>query len=275
MKSVQSKDGTRIAYEQLGSGPPLVLVDGAFCYRGFGPMPKLAPLLAEQFTVFFYDRRGRGESTDTSPYAVEHEIDDLAAIVDAAGGAASLYGVSSGAALALLAVASGVRATRLAVYEPPFSLDGTRHPDPPDYRERIASMIAAGQRDDAVKLFMKVVGAPAFVIFMMRLLPNVWPKLRAVAHTLPYDLTILGDTQRGAPLPVELRDRLASIAAPTLSLVGGKSPAWMHHAATVVSEAVPRASLAVIPGQDHNVAAKALAPHLLEFFGSREERGAA
>jgi pimeloyl-ACP methyl ester carboxylesterase len=238
-------------------------------------MPKLAPLLAEQFTVFFYDRRGRGESSDTSPYAVAREIEDLAAIVDVAGGAASLYGISSGAALALLAVASGVRATKLVVYEPPFSLDDTRYPDPPDYRERIASMIAAGKRDEAVKLFMKVVGAPSFVIFMMRLLPNVWPKLRAVAHTLPYDLTILGDTQRGAPLPGELREQLASIATPTLSMAGGKSPAWMHHAARVVSDAIPRASFRVVPGQDHNVAAKALAPHLLEFLASPRASGEA
>lgn len=275
MKTAQSKDGTTIAYDRVGNGPPLVLVDGAFCYRGFGPMPKLAPLLAKHFTVFFYDRRGRGESGGASPYAVDREIEDLGAIVDAAGGSAFLYGISSGAVLAMRAVASGVRAERLVVYEPPFALDGTRFPDPPDYREQIGSMIAAGQRDAAVKLFMKVVGAPAFVIFMMRLFPNVWPKLRAVAHTLPYDLAVLGDTQRGAPLPADLRQELASIATPTLSLVGGKSPEWMHHAAKVVSQAIAGASLRVIAGQDHNVAAKAIAPLLIEFFGARQEGSAA
>ena len=269
MKTARSKDGTIIAYEHIGSGPALVLVDGAFCYRAFGPMPKLAALLAPHFTVYFYDRRGRGESGDTLPYVIDREIEDLNAIVDAAGGRAFIYGISSGAALAMRAVASGVRAQKLVVYEPPFALDGTRFPDPADYREQITSMIAAGERDNAVKLFMKVVGAPAFVIFMMRLFPNVWPKLRSVAHTLPYDLTVLGDTQRGAAFPSEFREQLASITTPTLSLAGGKSLPWMHHAAKVVAETIPHASFRVIPGQDHNVAAKAIAPALIEYFSTR------
>jgi pimeloyl-ACP methyl ester carboxylesterase len=276
MKTTTSRDGTTIAYEEVGSGPPLVLVDGAFCRREFGPMPQLAPLLARQFTVFHYDRRGRGDSGDTAPYAVEREIEDLAAIVKVAGagspaapqGSVFLYGTSSGAALAMLGAASGPPVRKLVLYEPPFSLDGTRRPDPPDFREQIAAMISANQRDRAVKMFMKVVGAPSFAIFIMRLLPNVWPKLRAVAHTLPYDFAVLGDTQTGGPLPPQLRQKMASISAPTLAVAGGKSAPWMHYAAKTVSETIPRASFRVVPGQDHNVAAKAIAPVLIDFFST-------
>jgi pimeloyl-ACP methyl ester carboxylesterase len=266
MKTTTSRDGTRLAYEALGSGPPLVLVDGAFCRRTFGPMPDLAKLLAARFTVFHYDRRGRGESGDTPPHAVEREVEDLEAIVAAAGGSPFLYGISSGAALSIRGVASGLAVKKLAVYEPPFALDGTHTPSPADFREQIAAMLAAGKRDDAVKLFMKVVGAPSFAIFFMRLLPGVWPKLRAVAHTLPYDFAVLGDTQSGGPLPAELREKLASITIPTLALAGGKSPEWMHHASKKVVETVALGSFRVVPGQDHNVSARAMAPVLTDFF---------
>ena len=268
MNTTTSKDGTTIAYERLGSGPPLVLVDGAFCRRAFGPMPDLAKLLAEHFTVFHYDRRGRGDSTDTAPYSVDREVDDLAAIVEAAGGSPNMYGISSGAALAIRAVGSGVSVKKLVVYEPPFALDGTHTPTPADFREQIAASIAAGRRDDAVKLFMKVVGVPAFGIFFMRLMPNVWPKLRAVAHTLPYDFALLGETQSGGPLPDELREKLVAIRVPTLALAGGKSPEWMHHASKTVAQTVQSGTFQVVPGQDHNAAAKAMAPFLRTFFGT-------
>jgi pimeloyl-ACP methyl ester carboxylesterase len=177
-----------------------------------------------------------------------------------------VYGVSSGAALALLAVGQGLPVNKLAVFEPPFALDGTRVPDPLDYRERIVTLLAAGQRDDAVKLFMKVVGVPAFGIFMMKLLPNVWPKLRAVAHTLPYDFAALGDTQKGSPLPQELRDTYARIASPTLALAGGKSPEWMHHNGKTIAQSVRSGRFQVVLGQTHNASAKAMAPVLREFF---------
>jgi pimeloyl-ACP methyl ester carboxylesterase len=266
VNTTKSKDGTTLAYERLGSGPPVVLVDGAFCRRAFGPMPALAPLLAERFTVLHYDRRGRGDSGDTSPYAVDREVEDVAAIVEAAGGTPCLYGISSGAALAVRAVGAGVAVKKLAVYEPPFALDGTHVPSPTDFRERIAASLAAGKRDDAVKLFMKVVGVPAFGIFFMRLMPNVWPKLRAVAHTLAYDFAILGDTQSGGPLPADLRDALTAITVPTLAMAGGKSPEWMVHAAKTVSTSVGDGTFRMIPGQDHNVAAKPMAAALTEFF---------
>jgi pimeloyl-ACP methyl ester carboxylesterase len=266
MQHVISADGTQIAYDQVGQGPAVVLVDGAFCHRDFGPMKPLAARLADRYTVYYYDRRGRGDSGNTAPYRVDRELEDLRAVVELAPEVPYMYGVSSGAALALLAVGQGLPVRKLAVFEPPFALDGTHVPDPLDYRERIVTLLAADQRDDAVKLFMKVVGVPAFGVFMMRLLPNVWPKLRAVAHTLPYDLAALGDTQRGGPLPQELRDTYARIASPTLALAGGKSPAWMHHNGKTVAQNVRSGRFQVVLGQTHNASAKAMAPVLREFF---------
>jgi pimeloyl-ACP methyl ester carboxylesterase len=143
MKTTTSKDGTRLAYEQLGSGPALVLVDGAMCGRAFGPMAELAARLAPRFTVYHYDRRGRGDSGDTPPYAVEREVEDLAAIVDAAGGSAYLYGTSSGAVLALRAAAAGVRVPKMVLFEPPFAGEDTP-PLPERSRARVDELLAAG-----------------------------------------------------------------------------------------------------------------------------------
>ena len=266
MNTVTSRDGTRIAYDKRGTGPALILVDGAFCHRGFGPMPKLAEVLSDKYTVYNYDRRGRGDSADTKPYSVEKEIEDLTAIFDAAGGSAFLYGVSSGAALALRAAGSGLAVRKLALYEPPFALDGYHTPRPADFREQIAGMVRNNQRDDAVKLFMRVVGVPAFGIFMMRMMRGVWKKLVNVAHTLLYDFAVLGDTQRGGTLPDDLRALAGSISVRTLAMSGSKSPEWMRHAADVVASVVQNGSTRVLPGQTHNVSAKAVEPALREFF---------
>lgn len=265
MNTLTSKDGTRIAYDQRGSGPPLVLVDGAMCSRKFGPSPSLAPLLAPHFTVFNYDRRGRGDSGDTQPYSVEREIEDLAALVEAAGGSAFVYGSSSGAALAMRAAASGVHARKLVLHEPPYALDDSASPLLPSYRGRITELLADDRRGDAVALFMKVVGVPGFGVFMMRLMPNVWPKLKAAAHTLPYDFAQLGDTP-GKPLSRELLDVMRAVKAPTTMVLGGKSPDWMRNAVETVASAIPGAKLATVPGQNHAIAAKAIAPVLIEFF---------
>ncbi len=263
---VLSSDGNAIAYDRSGEGPPLILVDGAFCHRSFGPTPKLAPLLAKHFTVISYDRRGRGESGDTAPYAVEREIEDLKALVDAAGGSVFLYGTSSGAVLALRAVASGLDVRKLALFEPPLVIAGSPPPVQPDLKPQIAEMVAAGRRGDAVKTFMKMVGVPAVFIPLMRIMPGVWSKLTAVAHTLPYDFAVLGDTGAGKPLPGELTQAMASIKVPTLVADGGKSPKWMHHTAEVVAEAIPHAQRRTLEGQNHNVSEKAIAPVLVEFF---------
>ena len=215
MSHVTSKDGTRIAYERLGSGPALLMIDGALCSRAFGPMPKIAALLAEHFTVYLYDRRGRGESGDTQPYAKAREVEDIQAVIAAAGGSAYAAGLSSGAALALEAAASGVPIKKLAVYEPPFIVDDARHAQL-DHEAKLKALVAAGERGDAVKYFMRNGPRTGLVIFMMQLMPNVWPKLKAVAHTLPYDAAIMGDFTVPAA-------RIASIRVPTLVMDGEKT----------------------------------------------------
>jgi pimeloyl-ACP methyl ester carboxylesterase len=263
MKTAISKDGTRIAYDVQGSGPALVLVDGAMCRRAFGPMGELAPKLAHRFTVYGYDRRGRGDSGDTPPYAVEREIEDLAALIDAAGGAACLYGASSGAMLALRGAAAGLRVPKMVLFEPPFAGADTP-PLPPRYRARIDELLAAGDRGGAIALFMKVVGVPAFGVWMMRAMPWVFGKLKAVAHTLPYDFAVLGD-EPGHALPAGHLALMHSVRTPTLMVLGGKSPAWMRTAVETVASAIPGAKLRVLPGQDHRAAASAIAPVIEEF----------
>ena len=266
MNTLISADGTRIAYEQQGDGPPLVLVDGALCRRAFGPMAQLAKLLAPRFTVVHYDRRGRGASGDTRPYAVGREVEDLAAVIDVLGGSAHVYGASSGAALAMRAAAAGAGVRKLVMFEPPYVMEDSGF-DPEllaEYRGRIDGLLAAERRGAAVALFMKVVGVPAFGIFAMRLLPNVWPKLKAVAHPLPYDFAQLGD-RPGRPLARELTSLLGSVRVPTLLGVGGKSPAWMHRAVETVASAIPGAKLRELPGQTHNAAAAAVAAMIEEF----------
>jgi pimeloyl-ACP methyl ester carboxylesterase len=260
MKTVRSKDGTTIAYDQAGQGPPVILVDGALCGRKFGPMPKLVPLLAKRFTVIHYDRRGRGDSSDTSPYAVEREVEDLAALIGEAGGSAFVHGTSSGAALALAAAASGLNIRKLALYEPPFIGNGNGgHQPPVDHRAHLARLISDGRRSEAVKYFMtKMVGSPAIFALIMPLLP-VWKKLKAVAHTLPYDAAVLGDFT----VPVQ---RASRVSTPTLVMDGGKSPAPLRNAVAAVAKAVPNAQQRTLERQTHMVKPEVLAPVLEEFF---------
>jgi pimeloyl-ACP methyl ester carboxylesterase len=268
VKAVASADGTSIAVEELGDGPPVILVDGGFCRRDFGPMRPLAKRLAPRFRAVLYDRRGRGESGDTPPYEVAREVEDLAAVARPYGGEACIYGTSSGAVLAARAVAAGVSARKLALYEPPLALDGTHHPDPPDFVERIQALLRHERRGDAVKLFMKVVGVPRIGLLFMQLVPGVFRGLKRTAHTLPYDFAVLGDTQRGGELPEELEAALRSIQAPTLVLAGGKSPAYLKHARERVAACVPGARSSIVPGQTHNASAKAIAGVLEPFFSA-------
>jgi pimeloyl-ACP methyl ester carboxylesterase len=262
VRVVTSKDGTRIGFSKVGNGPALILVDGAMCYRGFGPMTELAKLLASSFTVYTYDRRGRGESGDTQPYAVEREVEDIEALINHAGGEAHVFGISSGAALALEAANRGLAIKRLVLYEAPFIVDDTRTPIPDDYLARLNALLAANRRGDAIKLFMKLVGVPSFFIALMRLMP-AWKKLKAIAHTLPYDITIVQDNQRGKPLPA---GSWASATVPTLVVEGGKSPAWMRNAMRELADLLPNANLRTLEGQTHMVKAQKLAPVLQEFF---------
>jgi len=258
-----SADGTRIAYEVTGTGPALVLVDGALCHRAFGPSRPVAEALSEAFTVHAYDRRGRGESgAGGAPYSLDREVEDLAAVIAAAGGRVSLLGFSSGSALALEAVRSGVTIERLATYEAPFILDDTHAPHDPHLPEQMQELVDTGRRGDAVKLFMRTVGAPAFMVAMMRLMP-VWRKLTAVAHTLPYDLAIVGPYGQGRSLPAGYYD---AVTVPVLVMAGGKSPEYLRNAQAAIADAVPGARLEVLPGQTHLVKAKVIAPKVTEFL---------
>jgi len=262
MTTVRSADGTTIAYSRAGQGPPLILVDGALCSRSFGPMPKLAEVLAPHFTVYTYDRRGRGQSGDTPPYAPDREVEDIEALVALAGETVYLHGTSSGAALALDAAGRIPAIGKLAVYEPPFIVDDTRPPMPDGFLARLDRLLADGRRGDMVKEFMRLVGTPAIFTAVMPITP-VWPKLKAVAHTLPYDIAMLQDHQRGTAFaPGEW----AGVKVPTLVAVGGKSPAWISNATRALADALPDATRRTLPGQNHMVKAQAIAPVLTEFF---------
>lgn len=262
MNTVTSADGTTIAYETVGDGPPLVLVDGALCYRSFGPARPLAKHLADTYRVHLYDRRGRGDSGNTPPYAVDREIEDVAAVIDAAGGSAFVYGISSGAALALAAANAGLPIKRLAVYEAPFLLDENAPPEPPTYRADLERALSEGRRGDAVAMFMRMVGAPSMMVKVMKLTP-AWRKLKGVAHTLPYDHDVLADARAGQPLP---EDRYAEVARPVLSMAGGKSPEWMRTAMQQVAAVLPDAEYRTIEGQTHMLKPQAVAPLLRSFF---------
>ncbi len=259
MEKVISKDGTSIAYDKHGTGSPLILVDGALCGRKFGPMPKLAALLAQHFTVINYDRRGRGDSTDTKPYSPQREIDDLDALIQAARGPVYVCGFSSGAVLALEAAAKGLNIKKLALFETPYNVDGKGHIAPKDFLEHLTALIREDKRGEAVKYFIHdMVGLPAIAVIIMKLMP-VWKKLKAVAHTLPYDAALLN----GQVLPAQ---RAVTIKVPTLVLAGSKSPENMQNTMKAVAEAIPGSQLKILPGQTHNVAAKAIAPELISFF---------
>ncbi len=263
MSTTVSADGTKIGYTRTGSGPALVLVDGAMCFRGSSPNDALAKELSPHFTVYTYDRRGRGESDDTQPYAVEREFEDLAAVIKEAGGGASLFGISSGAALVLAAAQHGLPAPKLAVYEPPFVVDDTRKQIPADYKTRLDAAIASGKRGTAVKMFMtEGVGMSALVVALMRVMP-FWSKLKRVAHTIAYDTAIMGETQSSRPLPDGL---WPDISAPVLVLDGGKSPAWMRNGVAAAARALPTSTYRTLAGQTHLVKAAALAPALRDFF---------
>jgi len=262
MSTVTSADGTTIAYETLGRGPALILVDGAMCHRGFGPARDLAAALADTCTVYLYDRRGRGSSGDTRPWAPQREIEDLAALLQAAGGSAYVLGCSSGAVLAADAAAALPGITKLALYEPPFIVDGT-HPARPDtFVAETEALIAAGDNGAAVKKFLRHVGMPALAVTVMSWTPP-FRKLKAVAPTLPYDLRILGDTGRGVPLDA---GRWAGVTVPALVMDGGKSPQYMRNAARAFSETLPKAQYRTLPGQTHMVKAAVVAPAVKEFL---------
>ncbi|MFJ8444177.1 alpha/beta fold hydrolase [Kitasatospora griseola] len=257
---VTSADGTRIAYRAVGEGPAVVIVDGALCHRAFGPSAGIADHLAAGHRVFSYDRRGRGESGPLDGYAPEREIEDLAALVAAAGGSAALFGLSSGGALALRAAGAGIGVERVAVYEPPFSTTEEQLARFVAYRTGVTQDIAADDRAAAVARFMAFVGMPEPMIDGMRQSP-VWTVFESVAPTLATDTEVL-DGAVGAPVPAE---RLAALTVPVLVLDGGLSPESLRDAARAAAAAA-NAEYRTLEGQTHEVAPEVLAPVLTEFM---------
>ena len=260
MNTVTSADGTTIAYDRSGAGAPVVMVAGAFSYRRYPGQVKLAELLSERFTVYNYDRRGRGDSGDTPPYSVQREIEDLAAVIGAASGQAHVWGLSSGAVLALEAAAAGLPISKLAVQEPPLGVDPSDRRPPADLRQHVTELIASGQRGAAVRYFMvDGMGAPSFVPGMLRLMPGVWKRLTAVAHTLPYDAALIEPYQSGRPLPP---GQWAAVTMPTLVMCGvdKESPGLLRHGSAAVAAALPAARLVERRGLGH---AKKLTPPVI------------
>jgi pimeloyl-ACP methyl ester carboxylesterase len=258
LQRVTSKDGTTIAFDRLGAGLPIILVCGGSVDRMSNA--GLAAVLASDFTVLNYDRRGRGDSSDALPYAVEREVEDIDAVVAAAGGSAYLYGTSSGAALALEAARQlgSEKITKLALWEPPFIMDENARP-PADQVAQYDAMIAEGRRSDAVEFFTaKVVGLPPEFVAFAKTQP-FWAAQEKIAHTLAYDATVMGDYS--APL-----EEAAQVTAPTIVLTGGASFPFFAASANAIAEAMPDARAEVLAGQEHNVDPTIIGPALKTFF---------
>jgi pimeloyl-ACP methyl ester carboxylesterase len=261
METVHSKDDTPIAFDRVGRGPSVILVGGALSDRSAGA--PIAGLLSQRFTVITFDRRGRGDSGDAATYAVEREVEDLGALVAEADGAASVFGHSSGAVLALEGAVRGLPITKLALYEPPFIVDDSRPLLPEDYERRLTELISSGRRGDAVELFMTAaVGVPPEMVAQMRNSP-MWPAMEALAHTLPYDGAIMGDTMDGNPASMK---RWASVTVSTLAMDGGASPEWARNAVRALVEVLPDAQHLTLEGQTHAADPEVVAPVLERFF---------
>jgi pimeloyl-ACP methyl ester carboxylesterase len=254
--TVTSADGTKIAVDIAGSGPAVVLVSGGSVDRGANA--GLADALNGEFTTYNYDRRGRGDSGDTAPYAVQREIEDIEAVIGLAGGHAHLYGSSSGAGLALEAAAAGARIDRLVLWEPPYNLDPAGRP-PVDSVEQLDRMIAEGRRGDAATFFMvDMVRLPAEFAAFAKTQPW-WPGQEAIAHTLAYDARVMGDYS----VPTATAAR---VAVPTLILTGGASFPFFKPTAEALVAAMPDARTAQLPEQQHNVDPTVLGPAMAEFL---------
>lgn len=260
-----SEDGTKLAYTKTGNGPSIILVDGAFCHRKFGANEKLPQYLSGHFTVYSYDRRGRGESGNTLPYQVEKEYEDLQAIINIAGGNACVYGISSGAALALEAANNGVNIKKMVLYEAPYISDNSRQPLPGNYLDILIAYIEQGQKGKAVQYFMRTgIGLPPFAVWMMQLLP-AWKQMKQLAHTLVYDTKILSDTGSGKPFSSE---KWKYAALPILVISGSKSAQWSQNSMRHLATMLPNATHYSLAGQTHLVNPKVIAGELIRFFNS-------
>lgn len=263
MQTATSKDGTKIAYDKLGQGQSVIIVDGATGSRAAGYSRKLAELLAKNFTVYYYDRRGRGDSTDTQPFTVGREIEDIEALIDDAGGTAFLVGFSSGACLAFeAALALDSKVDKLALFEPPYNDDKASIPEWHAYTKKINELDKAGKYGEMFVEFMNLVGVPQEMIDNMKKSP-MWPGLESVAHTLLYDAAEIG-VDRAVPV-----ERAKKLVVPTLLLDGEKNlqiMPFMHVTADTLAQAIPNAKRITLAGQGHDVAAEAIGPKLVEFF---------
>jgi len=265
MEKLRSADGTTIAFDRTGHGPALVLVVGAFCDRH--TTGSLARLLAPAFTVFEYDRRGRGASGNAAVYGVEREVEDLAAVVAVAvvaGEAPFVFGHSSGAVLVLEAAARDVPITKLIAYEPPFIVGNSRERPGADLADRLATLVSEGSRGDAVKLFLtEAIQVPAHFVEIIESGPD-WTSMIAIAHTLSYDVTLCNNNEMSKAL-------LATIHIPTLVLGGSNSPGWYHDTVRAVAAAIPNARHQFLDGQGHNAADDVLARVLIDFARDRSD----
>jgi pimeloyl-ACP methyl ester carboxylesterase len=258
MKTMQSHDGTTIAYDVYGRGPALIYITGASCFRSFSPIVQAAKAFAKEFTVYNYDRRGRGDSGDTLPWTVEREIEDIAAMIDAAGGTAYLYGHSSGAVLALeAALRLGNKVQKVVLYDASYVHDETAKVQYALLSRTIHTLLAAGKNAAAMRTFLQGIGMPKIFVTLLPLFPG-WRTMKALAPTLAYDIALTSDLP-----PVA---RAAEVAVPTQIIVGQKSPASLHNVANQLTHAIPNAMFAELPGQDHIVSAKALLPRLVSFL---------
>lgn len=259
MQTIISKDGTKIACNKSGNGPTVILIDGAFCSMDFGPMPKLVPLLSKHFTVITYDRRARGNSTDTQPYSVEREIEDIDALAQLADGPVNLFGISSGAILAIHAAAYGLNIDKLALLEPPFVVSPLSKLPPDNSQEQLSRLIKKGDRSGAVNFYLKkVIRLPAIIAFILRLTTN-WAKMKANANSLPYDAAVCGNFT----LPVE---ELSAVYTPAMVIDSTKSPQSLRSAVAATARVLPNGRQISLKGSIHGVPPKVLVPVLEKFY---------
>jgi pimeloyl-ACP methyl ester carboxylesterase len=267
MKTTRSKDGTRIAYDVYGGGPALIYITGASCFRTFRPVVQSARAFAGEFAVYNYDRRGRGDSGDTPPWAVEREVEDIEALIDAAGGAAYLYGHSSGAVLALeAALRLGNKVRKVVLYDASYAHDEANQAEYARLSRTVHTLLAEGKNAAAMKTFLGGIGMPKAFVALLPLFPG-WRAMKALAPTLAYDIALTCDLP-----PVA---RAAAVAVPTQVIVGQKSPASLHAVAGQLATTIPEARFVELPGQDHMVGAKALLPLLAGFLKEQGGRDAA
>ena len=258
METVTSADGSTIAYDLIGDGSPIILLAGALCTRG--TTRPLADALGAQVRVINPDRRGRGDSTDASgdPWAVEREIEDVAALIEAAGGSASLYGHSSGAGLALQCAAAGLPVDRLVLHDAPYNVDAESAPDSQAFLAELVTLLRDGRDIDAVALFLGGLGMPEDVARASA------EQLQGVAPSLAYDSAAMGDADGGL-VPTAV---LPSVTVPTMALAGGADHAFMIDVARTLASGLPNATFVHLEGQSHDASPDVVAPPILEFIGS-------